>query len=394
MIKAHSLLLVVVACSACDREPKDRREPTQEVERARRVIEPPVGIVRPLPPHLISAAGVGPYKLGDRLADLLQQLRSGPRIAMFEIPDVLHRSVMRAEEGDSVRIGGEPNSTATFVAVLDPEVARTESGIHVGSTRAELEKAGPLLTELGRAHDPRMAMLASPRGVRVLFDPDPKKDRIAAIVVTTGPPAIAASPNEPACPRPRATEPAFGACLLGGGSGEEVEVSRNEISIRSAETGKLIGPPLRISQAIEFARPVRIEGRDEIVIVTHDEAPQTRTWSLVAYRLEGGKLTKTADKEVYSLSATNARWIGVELADIDLYLELAAGRDSIEVGGLLTTRADLPNAQAPWRDVVVISPVSVPRRHEKPAKAITPSPDGSGSGIDVDAGAEGDPSKP
>jgi hypothetical protein len=281
--------------------------------------------------------------------------------------------------------------------VLDSQVARTESGIHVGSTRAELEKAGPLLDELGRTHDPRMAMLASPRGVRVLFDPDPKKDRIAAIVVTTEPPKVAAPPNESACPRPRATNfafGAFGACLLGTGSGEEVEVGRHEITIRSAETGKSIGPPLRISNDIEFARPLRIEGRDELVIVTHDEEPQIRTWSLVAYRLEGGKLTKTADKKLYSLSATNARWIGVELAEIDLYLELAAGRDTIEVGGLLTTRADLPDAQAPWRDVVVISPVSVPRRHEKPAKAVTPLPDGSGSGNDVDAGALGDPSKP
>jgi len=390
----RALALLFVFVTACDPSgPKDRAEPTHEVERARRVIEPPAGIVRPLPPFLISATGVGPYKLGDRLSDLLQQLPSGPRIATFDIPDVLHRSLIRFEEGDSVRVGGEPQGTATFVAVLDSQVAKTESGLHVGSTSAEIAKANPVVEEVGRAHDPRLAIWSNPRGARVLFDPDPKKDRISAIVVTTEAPAVVQPPNEPACPRPRSTDTAFGACFVVGGPGELVEVDGSEISIRSAESDKLI-TPLRISSNVVFARPLRVEGRDELVVVTRSDEPQTRTWSLLAYRFEGGKLTKTADKAIYSLSATNARWIGVELAEIDLYLELAAGTDSFEVGGLLTTRADLPDAQAPWRDVVVISSVSVPRRHEKPTKATTPTSDGSGSGNAVDAGAETEPSKP
>lgn len=393
-MRAVSLLLVVLvgACGeACDHEPKDRSPPRHEVERSRRVIEPPVGIVRPLPPFLISATGVGPYRLGERLADILQQLPTGPRMAMFEIPSVLHRSLIRAEEGDSVRIGGEPNGTATSVAVVDAQVARTESGLHVGSTRTELEKSGLLQGELGRAHDPRLEIPASPPGARVLFDP--KTDRIAAIVVTTDTPAVL-PPTEPACPRPASTETTFGACFLGSGAGEQVLVDGNEISIRSAESDKLFAPLLRIPGTIVFARPLRVEGRDELVIVTRSDEVQTRTWSLLAYRFEGGKLTKTADKALYSLSATNARWIGVELPEIDLYLELAAGSDSFEVGGLLTTQADLPDAQGPWRDVVVISSVSVARLHDKPVKTTAPATEGSGSGIATDAGGETVPSKP
>jgi hypothetical protein len=390
-MRALAVLGSVLAVAACEREPNVGKEPTPEIERARRVIEPPVGIVRPLPPHLISAAGVGPYRLGDRLSDLLQQLPSGPRIAMFEIPGVLHRSLIRAEEGDSVRIGGEPNGTASSVAVLDPQVARTESGIHVGSTRSELAAAGPLLDELGRAHDPRMVIPANPRGARMLFE-DPRQALIAAIVLTTEAPQVAPVANQPACSRPRPTDVAFGACFLGT-TGEHVEVDGNYITIRVAESDKVISK-LEIPTDVVFAAPLRVEGRDELVIVTRRDEPQTRTWSLLAYRFEGGKLIKTADERLYTLSATNARWIGVELEEIDLYLELAAGRDSFEVGGLLTTKAEHADAQAPWRDVVVISRVPVPRRHEKPSKSPVPAADGSGSGNTVDAGAETDPSKP
>lgn len=389
-MRAALVLVAIVVAGGCGRDPKDRVEPTRE--RPPRVIEPPVGVVRPLPPHLISAAGVGPYRLGDRFADVLQQLPSGPRVALFEIPNVLHRSLIRAEEGDSVRIGGEPNGTVTFVAVLDPQVAKTEAGVHVGSTRAELAKAGPLLEEPGRARDPDLVVLSNPRGARALFDR--AKDRIAAIVVTADAPGVTPGANEPGCERPKPTDDAFGACIIGSGPGERVQIDGGEIAIRSAETDKPLGPPLRVSGNIVFAAPLRVEGRDELVIVTRSDEPQNRTWSLVAYRFEGTKLVKTADGPLYSLSATNARWIGVDLAEIDMYLELAAGADSIEVGGLLTTQADLPDAQSPWRDVVVISPVSVPRRHEKPTKPTAPSTEGSGSAATVDAMEETEPAKP
>ncbi len=394
-MRAFLLPIVLLAAGACGGEAKDRNEPAP-VERARRVIEPPVGIVRPLPPFLISSAGVGPYRLGDRLADILQQLPTGPRIAMFEIPTVLHRGLIRAEENDSIRIGGEPNGTATSVAVVDANVARTESGIHVGSTHADLEKSGIAPPELGRAHDPRLEILTNPRGARVLFDPG-RKDRIAAIIVSTEPLA-AKTPAEPACPRPVSTDTAFGACFSGSGPGEHVDLDGNDIAIRSAESDRLIAP-LRVTANVVFAAPLRVEGRDELVIVTRNDTPQLRTWSLLAYRFEGGKLTKTADGPLYTVSATNARWIGVELPDIDVYLEIVAGNDSFEVGGLLTTRAD-PAEQGPWRDVMVISPVSVPRRHEKPARLPVPTIEGSGSdatgGSDftVDASAEADPSNP
>ena len=76
-----------------------------------------------------------------------------------------------------------------------------------------------------------------------------------------------------------------------------------------------------------------------------------------------GKIVKSEPAPLYQLTSSNARWIGADLDEVELYLELSSHPDSIEVGGLLTTRP----AQGPWRDVVVISPVSVPRKSGKSA---------------------------
>ena len=90
-------------------------------------------------------------------------------------------------------------------------------------------------------------------------------------------------------------------------------------------------------------------------------------------------LSRDADREIgevdwdgppYRLSATplyppltaaTARLsIGADLKDLELYLELSSRADTIEVGGLLTTRIS-----DKIRDIVVISTVPVPRRRAK-----------------------------
>src|SRR5439155_5632276 len=135
---------------------------------------------RPLPPHAIRADGVGPYRLGAPLADLVDLLPSGPRIATIEIPGVVHRSILHAED-DTIVIGGEPAvGKASFVAVIGSEVARTESGVHVGSTRAELVHAlGAPAEDPERARDPRLIVPTGMRNARVVLE----GDRVAALVI-------------------------------------------------------------------------------------------------------------------------------------------------------------------------------------------------------------------
>lgn len=347
----------LVAVAACGN--KDKPTAEREPERQRRVIEAPPRGVRPLPPHAIRADGIGPYKLGATVAELLEQLPSGPRIASFTIPGIVHRDILRAEE-DAILIGAEPQGRATFVAVVRGDIARTETGIHVGSTKAELARAlGAPLEDPTRARDPRLVIPTNMKNARVILD----DDHITAFVVTNdGERAAAKEPAGEGCSRP-ASEPdkgLVGVCLTSAGDLFRVDGEYLELVARDGE--KPISPPTRVAD-LAYALPLRnpMDGRDDIVAITRTDDSQLVTWSLTAYRLAEGKLVRTIEPRVlYSLTAANARWIGSELRDVDLYLELGARADSIEVGGLLTTRAG-----DKIRDVVVISPVPVERRRAR-----------------------------
>src|SRR4051812_37429476 len=172
--------VAVVTEDGCGNREHENREPPRDTKRTPRGIEPATDRVGPLPPYAIKAEGVGPYKLGERLSDLLEQLQSGPQIVLFEIPGVVHRNVIRAED-DAILIGGEQGSTASFIAVVGRDVARTDSGVHVGSTRDELVAAlGPPVEDPERAHDPRLIIPSALPNLRVVLD----AGRVAAIVVT------------------------------------------------------------------------------------------------------------------------------------------------------------------------------------------------------------------
>ena len=379
------LALSLLACFACDRDPP--KPPPRTPQPPRRIIEPPTtGVVHQLPPHAIRADGIGPYKLGEKVAVLLQQLPSGPRIMRFELPGVVRTSVFRAEDDGSIIIGGETASTVTFVAVVGgSEIARTEkSNVHVGSSIAELEKAlGPLVDDPDRARDPRLVIPAEERNLRVVVD----EERVAAIVVT----GDATNPRtlpEPACTRPDGGKRGvrYPACLTQ--AGELVEIDGDEVIVRPASgEGKVAS--LRIPNLV-WAEPLRHlgEGRDEIVAVTTTEDAHARRWSLVAYRLEGSRFVRSLDSEViYEMSSARTRWIGAELRDVQLYLEMTSHSDGIEVGGLLTTQSG-----AKIRDVAVISPIRVARKTGKSttAEGATGAVSGSGGGSApprVDAGS-------
>jgi hypothetical protein len=342
-VKLLLLLVVIVACS--DGKKPEKREP----ERQRRVInEPPSRGVRALPPHAIRADGVGPYKLGATVTQLLDQLPSGPRITQFTLPGppnpVIQRDILRAED-DAILIGTEPQGTAKFVSVVRADIARTEAGVHVGSSKAELERGlGPPLEEPDRAQDPRIVIPSNLKNARVLLE----DDRIAAIVIGTEPER---TKEKEASAEPR---------------DYVVRVTGEDIMLVARESEKPLTSGVRVPGLV-FAAPLRnpSDGRDDIVAITRarSEDAQSRTWSLVVLRPHEGKLLRLMDPTaLYTLTAASARWIGADIGDLELFLELSGRADSIEVGGLLTTRKG-----EKLRDIVVISPVSVPRRKPKAA---------------------------
>jgi hypothetical protein len=335
-VKVLLLLVLVIAACSEGKKPDTKREP----ERQRRVIEPPSRSVRALPPHAIRADGVGPYKLGATVTQLLDQLPSGPRITQFTLPGVIQRDILRAEE-DAILIGTEPQGTAKFVSVVRSEIARTESGVHVGSTTQEVARAlGAPLEEVDRALDPRMIIPSSFKNARMLVE----GDRIAAIVIA----------SEPERAKEATTDK----------RDFVVTTSNEEVMLVSRETEKPITSRLPLPGLV-FAAALRNpnDNRDDIVAVTvtRSEDGQTRTWSLVVLRAHEGKLIRLREPfQLYQLTAANARWIGADISDVELFLELTSRADSIEVGGLLTTRKT-----GKLRDIVVISPVPVPRRVAK-----------------------------
>ena len=341
-------VLLLAACSD-DARKQETREPAPI---ARREIEAPTGMVRLLPPYVITATEVGPYKLKQKIATLLDRLPKGPRMERFEIPNVLHTSLMRAEEGGTVLIGGEPSGTTTFVAVIsNSDVARTEQGVHVGATASQLEKLGPVIDDPDRAFDPRIVVPAGMPGARFLV----ADNRVAAIVILAD--VAPASVNDAPCPRPKSTETGFGACFAVGP--RLVSYENDEIVIHTPEGERLdvIGV-----ENLEFAAVLRnpIDGRDELVAIQRDDDLQTLRWRIAAWRYDGAKRRFAIDTTtLYTLTAAQTRWIGADLRDLDLYLELASRPDGIEVGGLLTTKG----ANGKIRDVIAILPATAARRH-------------------------------
>ena len=348
----------VVTEDGCGNRERENREPPRDTTRAPRVIDPPTDRVGPLPPYAIKAEGVGPYKLGERLSDLLEQLQSGPQIVLFEIPGVVHRNVIRAED-DAIVIGGEQGSTASFIAVVGRDVARTDSGVHVGSTRDELVAAlGPPVEDPERAHDPRLTIPSALPNLRVVLD----AGRVAAIVVTG---AAAASRQVNDCPRPAATERGVGACLTP--AGEVIEVNGEEVIVHAADGERVLATLPRLPGLV-FAAPLRnaAEARDELVVVTRSDEAATRTWWIAAYRLEGPRLVRTIDTaQLYQLSSANARWIGSDLHDVELLLELSSRPDGIDAGGLLSTHSSSRGKTI--ADGLVIAAAQVVRRRGKSA---------------------------
>lgn len=346
--------------AGCGDRDRENKEPPRDAIRARRVIEPSSDRVGPLPPYAIRADGVGPYKLGEKLSDLLEQLASGPRIALFEIAGVVHRDVIHAED-DTILVGGEQASTASFVAVVGSEVARTESGIHVGSTREEVVTAlGPPIDDPERARDPRLLVPRALPNLRAVLE----GGHVAAIVVAV---ATATPRHATECARPPSTDKAIGACMTG--AGELIEVSGDDVVIRSSDGERTVAAPPRFPGLV-FAAPLRsvLDGRDELVVITRTDEVASRSWWIAAYRFEGTRLVRAIDAtQLYQLSSANARWIGADLRDVELYLELTSRPDRIDVGGLLTTRSASRTAKI--RDVVVISPAQVTRHRGKPGPA-------------------------
>jgi hypothetical protein len=145
-----------------------------------------------------------------------------------------------------------------------------------------------------------------------------------------------------------------------------VRVRDEEVSVRSADGKERVIAQLRM-RGLVFAASLpggeRAEDRDELVVITRTARPDEdeRTWTVALYHLEAGRLVRIAEQVVYRLSAEGARWIGVSLDEVELYLELTSREDAVAVGGFLLTKVS-----GQIRDVVSLRESEVSRRRGGP----------------------------
>lgn len=337
----------------------------------RRVIGAPPRHVRAMPPHAIGVEGVGPYKLGVPMSQILSALPSGPRMALLQIPGVLDYTIVRDE---GLLVGGERQGPATFIAVVRQNIARTADGVAVTSPAAALEKAvGPALASPSVARDPALWIGAKLPNARFVMG----EGRVIGVLLTgaaSTPPATqgtadgdaGVAPPPPRCERSATARDFAGAaagvsfapaCLGGadgvGRAGEMIIVAAKAVG--DARARRVTATEIR---GLRWAAPVEADrGRDEIVAVAETKDDDVRVFTVVALRLEGGKLVRVAESEVYRLDEQRAAWIGATLDELALHLEVRVDGDELVIGGVL-----VHEGRSGSRELAPLLPVTIRRR--------------------------------
>lgn len=385
--------MLVVAAGCGDRgEPP----PTYEPPQVRRVFRPPPGEVRPVPPHAIHSMGVGPYLLGTSLKAILDELPHGPRVVLTQIDGVVDYSLVRTEN-DSLLIGVVQATGVAFVAVLDDEIARTEAGVGVGTSLADLRKAmGPELPQRNLIMDARMMAFEKLPSARFVLDRGQDKARVIAVVVrresssmpdgATEASVVPAEPGPSAPPLSCRSQELLGRheaavieaaklpsnagmprVLYGCFSGEPEAVVRagDRLVVVGGEADKLRRLASHIATRMVFVAPLDTDedGRHELAIVSEAVTEDERIWSLEVLRVEAGRLQRVAAQDLYKVSSTSAAWIGASLHEIELLIELGTTPDGIRYTGLFVHHgADGPDTVAP----LVPGTVAIRRKRQGP----------------------------
>ncbi len=430
----------------------------------RRMLTPPRGEVRAVPPHAIHDRGIGPYMLDESLRSVLSTLPSGPRVTLLQLDSVVEYSLVRAESG-GLMVGAEPLGTVAFIAVLDADIARTESRMGIGARPDELAKElGPPLRAPGLAMSPRLLGFGKLPNARFLLDDS--GERVTAVMVRrelgleqlspqSGPPpagakarrrgkrawrgggpggrgknrrgkAATTTNNDGPCQdhgarekrlrqrvdtvrmaagvKEAAAASVVAACF----SGVEIEavvVAGGQIVVVAGEGDRLrrLGQHRALGLRYAAAMDLDGDGGSEIALVRQGIAtssnpdsttdstpastlPEELTVTLDLLRVEQGRLVLISSDPLYRISESSADWIGAELVDIELLVELRAAGDGVQATGMYIHYGSdgVPDTLAP------LLPATVPLRSRgpSPAPAAAGTSAKSGKGGTSGAGAK------
>lgn len=383
----------------------------EDASFGRRVFKAPTGEVRALPPHNIHRTGVGPYELGATFQKTLALLPSGPRVELFKVEGLFDYRLMRADN-DALVLGVGRQNRLEFISVLDPDIARTESGVGVGAGLAELVGAlGAVRASKDGGRDPRIVTFSSLPDTRFIVE---KKRVVAAVVMPSSaeetPPAGTLESPTASVELPSADS---GACRA-----SDLLLRQDELlaaaKIRSKNATVLVGcllsdageAVIRKGDALyvvvldaagvpklwseldvaglSFAAIISTgPGRPELYTVAQRQDLQRRQVEVSRYKLTSGRMISTWSRTAFELEATSASWIGANIQAADFLVELTGSDGGLIVQGLYVQR----DAGA-LRMVVPVDPVELPVvgsvRKEEPASP-EPIPD---------AGTDAAPSDP
>lgn len=336
-----------------------------------------------MPPHNIHGAGVGPYELSASFQKTLSLLPNGPRVERFESEGLFDYRLMRTDN-DALLLGVGRRNLVTFISVLDPDIARTESGIGVGARVAELiASLGAVRTPEHTVSDPRIVTFTSLPDTRFVVE---KGTVVAAVVMG---PAHAAEktqmgnvrdPEEPgeagevevAVPDEVVEEPPENDCISKGFRDRKAEILRladfglrstallwtcledasGEAVVRSGEWLKIIdspgpGPdaPLRMLAKVRvpglmFAAALNTGGPNpELYAVSSKVDSKARDIVVTRFKVGNARILPVWSRSAFKLKVSAASWLGAKLGETDFLVELR-GRDRlVEVGGFFVQRS-------------------------------------------------------
>ncbi len=353
------LLLLCVLSSCSDRE----RKKHEGTELPRRVLRPAPERVLAMAPHNIHKSGMGPYKLGDELKTVLGLLPQGPRVELFGIEGLFNYSLVRAENG-MLLLGVEPPSGVKFVSALSADVARTDRGIGVGTTRSELFQAfGEVEESLHATRDPRVLSFRKVPETRFVM----QAERVQAVIVGGGL-EEAASPSPFSCKRPDTlsandirdalkapTAVVFTLCVAGKPAAVVAQGAR--VSLFGEENGKWRRLASHNLPDLSYVVPFDLDGdnNQEVAIVLAERTPLFLAARVRIYSFAGGRWEPVIDHPAYRLTAEAVGWVGAKLDEVDMLIELSVTGGRLWIGGLFL---DVTGQRA--RNLVPLEPVEVP----------------------------------
>ncbi len=367
----------------------------------RRVLEPPPGEVRAVPPFAVAPTGVGPYALGARLEEVLDLVPRGPRIELLRIEGVAEYNLVRSENG-ALLVGAPPKGAVAYVAVLDADIAKTADGVEVGVGEDALrESLGEPRRHLRRVADPRVIEFGALAGVRfvvergrvvtMLVAPTDEGDaKIARPACRDGGDLTEARDALIAAARVEGAARVEFGCVTGD-SPEGIVAAGDRVVLVGGEADK----PKRLATArapgVLYAAALDADGdgHDEIAVVSLGEERERRVAKVEILQWQGSKLVSILDEQPYEVSRRGAAWTGAQVNEVDLLIAVDANDERVRIGGVyLHSVSGRPREVAP----LVERTYSLDKKREpKPQKSKAPAKSSGGA---PDAEAPDEPAAP